>query len=235
MQNLTFSIILPVYNQAPFIADIIAQYRKALEKFPAHYEIILVVNGSKDNSLEVCQKLGRENPQTRVLYSPKNGWGLAVKLGIKEAKGDFVCYTNCARTQSNDLLLFLLYALSNQETVIKANRKIRESWRRRLGSLLYNLECRSLFDLSCWDINGTPKIFPRKFDKLSQLSRDDNLIDLEFNVLCQKHQYPLIEIPILAYKRQGGKSTTGYLSAFKMYWSAFQWWRALRANEHNEK
>ena len=44
---------------------------------------------------------------------------------------------------------------------MKANRKIRDNWRRRLGSLLYNLECRALFDLANWDINGTPKVFPR--------------------------------------------------------------------------
>ena len=52
---------------------------------------------------------------------------------------------------------------STKIRVIKASRKIRENWKRRLGSLLYNLECRALFDLPYWDINGTPKVFGRHF------------------------------------------------------------------------
>jgi hypothetical protein len=54
---------------------------------------------------------------------------------------------------------------------VKANRKIRDHWSRRLGSLLYNLECRALFDLSVWDVNGTPKVFPRSCDRAAQLTR----------------------------------------------------------------
>ena len=102
----------------------------------------------------------------------------------------------------------LAYALAYPEVVLKANRRIRESRRRRLGSLLYNLECRALFDLSVWDINGTPKIFPRKFDQLLALRRDDDLIDAEFNIVCRDQGYPVLEVPILATERHGGKSTT---------------------------
>ena len=71
------------------------------------------------------------------------------------------------------------------KVVIKANRKIRESWRRRMGYLLYNLECRALFDLSVWDINGTPKVFPRSFTALLNLARDDDLsVALHRHALC---------------------------------------------------
>ena len=122
----------------------------------------------------------------------------------------------------------LEYALAHPNVVVKSNRKIRESWRRRLGSLLYNLECRALFDLSAWDINGTPKIFPRAFTRLMALTRDDDLIDAEFNVVCRRENYSLIEVPVFSYKRHGGRSTTNYRSAWKMYAGVFQMWRALR-------
>ena len=91
-----------------------------------------------------------------------------------------LCYTNSARTAPQDLALLLLYANINVDKVIKANRKIRESTFRRMGSLFYNLECRALFDLPYWDINGTPKVFPRKYSRLLELTRDDDMIDLEF-------------------------------------------------------
>jgi hypothetical protein len=112
--------------------------------------------------------------------------------------------------------------------VIKANRKMRESFRRRLGSLLYNLECRAFFDLPTWDVNGTPKVFPRSFDKLLQLTCDNDLIDAEFNAICRREEYPVLEVPILVTKRHGGKSTTNYLSAVKLYWGAYELWRSMR-------
>ena len=233
MQSLKFSIILPVYNQSLHIQEIIKQYDSELQKFPAQYEIILVVNGGKDNSLEICQKLSQEYKFIRVVHLKQTGWGLAVKKGIAEASGDFICYTNSARTQAKDLLLFLLYAYTNQQTVIKANRKIRESWQRRIGSFLYNVECRTLLDLPYWDINGTPKIFPRECKELLSLSREDDLIDVEFNYICKKFDYPMIEIPVFSFKRHGGKSTTGYNSAFKMYWGVFLFWlKARRLESH---
>jgi hypothetical protein len=152
-----------------------------------------------------------------------------VRLGLREARGDLLCYTNSARTTGQDLTLLLLYAVAWPKAVIKANRKIRESWQRRLGSLLYNLEVRALFDLSVWDINGTPKVFPRKFTKLLELTRDDDLVDAEFLVRCRQANYPVLEVPIFSTRRHGGKSTTGLRSAAKMYAGAWRLRRALGA------
>jgi hypothetical protein len=123
------------------------------------------------------------------------------------------------------LLLALVYGSVHPDSVIKANRKIRSSARRRLGSLLYNLECRALFDLAYWDVNGTPKVFSRDLTELLKLRRDDDLIDLEFNVICRMQDYPMIELPIFSSSRHSGKSTTTVRSAIKMYWNAYQFRR----------
>ena len=99
---------------------------------------------------------------------------------------------------------------------------------RRIASLLYNLECRALFDLSYWDVNGTPKVFPRSLDKLLALKRDDDLIDVEFAVTCRREGYRMLEVPIFSSRRHGGKSTTSYFSAAKLYWGAIELWRSMR-------
>ncbi len=95
------------------------------------------------------------------------GWGRAVAAGLAAARGDLLCYTNSARTAAaGSARCYCSTRLHIPDVVIKANRKSRENWRRRAGSMLFNLECRVLFDLSSSDINGTPKVFPRRFDKL---------------------------------------------------------------------
>ncbi len=237
MKDLFVSVVLPVYNQADHIEEIAQEFINELQRAPIKYELLLVINGSSDNSLEVCQALEEKHSSLRVSYCEKSGWGSAVKFGLAQAKGDILCYTNVARTSAKDLLLFLLYAVANPEIVIKANRKIRDSKVRRIGSLIYNIECRSLFDLAYWDINGTPKVFPRKFKELLTLKRDDDLIDLEFNVACKENEYPLLEIPIFSYKRHGGRSTTSFSSALRLYVGAFSLWKLFKKNnkKHENK
>jgi glycosyltransferase involved in cell wall biosynthesis len=222
------SIILPVHNQADHIPEVLAEYESALVNVPTPHEFLLVVNACRDRSLDVSNDLAEHYESVKVIHSEQGGWGLAVLLGLEAAKGDLLCYTNLARTQAKDLSLIILYATVHPNVVVKANRKIRDNWGRRLGSLVYNLECRALFDLSYWDINGTPKVFPRCFDKLLSLTRQDDLIDAEFNAICRREGYPVLEVPIFSHLRHGGTSTTSYLSALKMYWGAYELWRTMR-------
>lgn len=219
------SIILPVHNQADHVERLVREHVAELVKVPAECELILVENASRDASLDVCRRLAGELPCVRVLDTATPGWGNAVRLGLENVQGDIICYTNSARTTPQDLVVCLLYAVAYGDVVIKANRKIRESRRRRIGSLLFNIECRTLFDLSNWDVNGTPKVFPRTFTHLLELQRADDLIDTEFCIACRRHQYPMLEVPIFSTRRHGGRSTTGYGSAARLYWGAFDMWR----------
>ena len=150
------------------------------------------------------------------------GWGRAVRHGLANAGGDLICYTNSARTTAKDLVLMMLYGSVHDDCVVKANRKIRENWKRRLGSLLYNLECRNLFDLAYWDINGTPKVFPRSFAPLMELQEDGDLIDLEFNAICRRQDYQVLEVPVFSKTRHSGRSTTNWRSAYRMYTGAYR-------------
>lgn len=225
------SIVLPVYNQADHIGAIMREYEAALARLQNPHECILVVNGCRDNSLEVCQALAQEYSTVRVLYSEKGGWGLAVRLGLQEARGELLCYTNSARTAAPDLVLMILYAIANPGSVVKAHRRSRESPARKLGSFLYNLECRGLFDLPTWDINATPKVFTREVYNALQLSRDDDLIDLEFYIRCKQLGTVILEVPIYSWQRHSGKSTTTLRSAIRMYVGAFRMWQALRKSQ----
>ncbi len=223
-----FSVILPIYNQADHLARIVESYERALDAAAVDHELLLVVNGSRDASTAIAGELAARYPAVRAIAEERAGWGRAVKRGIREAHGAQICYTNSARTTDRDLTLMLLYARAFPGTIVKANRKVRESVVRRLGSLLYNLECRTLFDLSSWDVNGTPKIFPRAFDALLSLTSDDDLIDAEFNAVSRQREYPMIEVPIFATRRHGSRSTTGFRSALAMYAGAFQLYRKMR-------
>jgi glycosyltransferase involved in cell wall biosynthesis len=222
------SIVLPTHNQADHLRAVVEDYATALERARLDFELVLVPNACRDDTPAVARGLAERNPRVRVVETQRGGWGHAVRTGLAAARGDLLCYTNSARTASEDLTLLLLYAVAHPDIVIKANRKIRDHWTRRLGSLLYNLECRALFDLACWDVNGTPKVFPRSMRALLALSRDDDLIDAEFAFICRREGYPMLEVPIFSTRRHGGKSTTNLQSAANMYVGAYRMWREQR-------
>jgi glycosyltransferase involved in cell wall biosynthesis len=223
LKSQSASVVLPVYNQADSIEEALEDYVAQVKRLEFPCELLPVVNGPRrDHSLEICQAVAARHPNIRTLCIDQGGWGRAVRYGLSQATGDLLCYTNSARTSGKDLLLLLLYGAAHSDSVIKANRKIRESFRRRLGSLIYNLECRALFDLPYWDVNGTPKVFSRESPKLLGLTRDDDLIDLEFNAICRAEGYPMIEAPIFSTSRRAGRSTTNWRSAIRMYWGAYE-------------
>ncbi len=217
------SIVLPVYNQANHIDNVVKQYEAILPHI--FHETILVVNGGEDESLDVCRALEVQYGTVRTTYCQQNGWGRALKLGLRAAKGDVLCYTNTARTQPSDLKRFIHAALDNPTMVVKAKRHRRRPLKRKLGTLLYNLECRTLFALPTWDVNGTPKVFRRDIYTAINLESDDDLIDLEFNIKCKQLGFPILEIPIESHDRRDGQSTTNYRSALRMCRGAFQMWK----------
>lgn len=216
------SVVLPVMNQADHIARVLEAHATALEALGVPYEIIPVVNGSTDGSFAACASVAAANPAIRPFEERRAGYGRAIIRGLHEATGDVLCFANSARTSTADLVYVLRFALRNPEFVAKANRSTYDNLGRRIGSIGYNLLCRSLFGLRCWDMNGTPKVFARRFERLLQLTQPDAMIDVEFNAICQWYGYPMIELPLASTPRHGGKSLTGFRRALNLYIGAIR-------------
>jgi hypothetical protein len=114
--------------------------------------------------------------------------------------------------------MILNYAKVNNDNVVKATRIIREKMTRKIGSTLYNLECRILYQVPIWDVNGTPKVIPRKVYEQLDVRSDDDLIDAEIMIKCVRNKVRIIEIPVIStVALSAGSSTTNYASAYKMY------------------
>ena len=219
------SLVLPVHDQADHLEAVVRRLADALSELGVAYEILLVPNGCSDDSAAICDRLAADLPKVRSLPIAGRGWGVAVRAGIAAAAGRLIGYSNAARTQPADLVRIVDEAL-RQPRIVKATRVLRERSVRRWGSRLYNLECRLLFGLAGCDINGTPKVFPRDCAALLDLAQDGDLLDLEFIVTCRRRGYPVTEIPIRSDRRHGGRSTTRWRSAWRLYRGAWALWRA---------
>ena len=87
-----FTIITPAYQTEPFI-DKMVESLKA-QTF-GDFECILVVEESRDRSLERCQEISREDARFTAVSLPKSGSGSAsYNYGIREAKGEYVVFVD---------------------------------------------------------------------------------------------------------------------------------------------
>lgn len=84
-----FSVIMPLYNKAAYVEKAI---RSVLEQTYPHYELIVVNDGSKDNSAIIAEELLKDIPNARLINQENAGVAVARNNGVTQAKGDYICF-----------------------------------------------------------------------------------------------------------------------------------------------
>ena len=87
--NLKISVIIPVYNAENYVSRCI---ESVLAQTYNDWQMILVDDGSKDKSLEICQKYADADNRISVMHQENAGPGIARNAGIAEASGSYVVF-----------------------------------------------------------------------------------------------------------------------------------------------
>lgn len=211
-----FSIILPVMNQEDHIGSVINEFHRQLTKDKLSFELIVVVNGTNDNSFKVSKNMAKKLKNVRVYELKDGGFGLGVLYGLKKAKGKYLCYANSARVYADELSKTIKKFHKNQSSIVHAVRVKRDIKLRKITSLIYKTTCQLLTNVKSSDINGTPKIFNREIYNKLNLKFTDSMVDLELLDKARKLKIEVIEFPIYKNTRHGGKSTSNYLTTFRL-------------------
>lgn len=85
----TFSIIVPVYNSEKYLRCCI---ESVISQTYCDWELILVNDGSKDNSLAICQEYASSDTRIYVVDKPNGGVSSARNRGLKEANGEWITF-----------------------------------------------------------------------------------------------------------------------------------------------
>jgi glycosyltransferase involved in cell wall biosynthesis len=115
--TLDVSIILPVYNEAAHLEQEVDRVRAAMDASPYSYEIIVVDDGSSDNSAEIAARI----PNIRFIHFLQNrGSGSARKAGTSAAHGRVTVWTDVDMTYPNDTIPELVKELDGYDQVVGA-------------------------------------------------------------------------------------------------------------------
>lgn len=225
MKKPDFSIVFPVMNQEDHIQKVLVNYQADLELAGFYnVELIPVVNGSTDRTYEKCRDVAYFLPNVKVYNLKEHGYGLGILYGLSKATGKNLCYLNCARIHSPDLIRCLQYFNVDKKALVHGIRVNREEKTRRIGSLFYNLTIRAFFHVANRDINGNPNVFSRKIYEKLMLKSKDSMIDLEMLEKAKKLNIPVVEVPVLDYTRHGGHSTTKFSTVFRLLKEMIGYW-----------
>ena len=91
MSDPLVSIIIPVYNAVPYLAECLESVRRQRYE---NIEILLVNDGSSDSSLHLCEMYARIDPRIRVVDKPNGGVSSSRNLAIGQARGEFLQFAD---------------------------------------------------------------------------------------------------------------------------------------------
>jgi len=133
---LDLSIILPAYNEESVIVQVINEIQSVLQtKFQGSYEILVIDDGSDDQTIEYAEKAG-----ARVVSHPHNiGNGAAVKTGIRESLGKILVMMDADGQHSPDDIPRMLKEIERYDMVVGARTSSSDTdLHRDIGNKIYN-------------------------------------------------------------------------------------------------
>lgn len=143
-KNIPLSIIIPVFNEEKNISACLIKIRTLLDLSFNDYEIIVVNDGSTDNTLNVLKKMEHMYSNLKIIhYSENKGKGFAVKTGVNSSQGNIVMFFDGDLNISPNVIKEYIKKLETCDLVIASKRhkhsKIVCSFNRGLLSRVFNL------------------------------------------------------------------------------------------------
>ena len=196
-----FTVIVPAFNEAPVVPDLVRELRAAFERHTLDGEVLLVDDGSQDGTAEAAEKAAEGWSRFRVLRHARN-------LGKTEA-----IVTAAAVSQGAHLVLFDADLQHSPDEIPRFLEKLDEGWDivtgRKIGSYdkqsvswLYNGMSRKIFDVPVSDLNSM-KAFRREVLDGLPLRHDWHRF---FVVLAHARGATVTEIDIVLHPRRAGES-----------------------------
>lgn len=213
------SIIIPVYNEEKTIFNVLESTRDAFKD--TEYEIIIVDDGSRDNTRTICETFITAYKNINYINLPQNhGKGFALRAGFLHTNGTFIAIQD-ADMEYNPNMLRELYKNVEENIVIYGKRDRKQGYfLNKIGNAFLSLLCNILYKSNLFDIYTCYKIIPNKILKSLELTSDGFEIEAEITAKLLRKKTTIKEIPITYSPRsfKEGKHIRAY-DALKGIWT----------------
>ncbi|MBT3407234.1 glycosyltransferase family 2 protein [Candidatus Woesearchaeota archaeon] len=206
---MNLSVIVPCYNEGKNISLIVRRFNEIKPK-GLDVELILVDNGSNDDTHEQISLFVRKYTYIKLVTVKKNiGYGFGILTGLKNAKGEYLCWTHAdMQTDLNDTIKaynLIVNQKNSRKIFVRGNRKGRPLFSQFFTwgmSIFESL----LLGQFLWEINAQPKLFHSSYMNKIKNPPNDWSLDLYFYYLAKKNNFEINSIDVIFPERIHGKS-----------------------------
>jgi len=208
LERISLTAFFPAYNDQHTIEGIVRTVAEEIRKVTSDFEVLVVDDGSKDETGTILDQLAVELPFLRVIHHERNlGYGAALISGFKNAKKDLIFYTDGdGQYDVRELHNLLAVLKPNIDLVNGYKVKRADAWYRVWIGAAYRRAMRFVFRLSIRDVDCDFRLFRRYvFDTISLESRS-GVICVEMAKKFEEAGFRMVEVPVSHYPRMHGRS-----------------------------
>ena len=206
MRNVTYSIVIPAYNEGTRLGPTLEKVLQFVHGQGWDVEVIVVNDGSRDNTAELVRSFAARDPIVRLVENPGNrGKGYSVRNGMLSAQGGIILFSDADLSSPIEEMPKLLDAVASGADIAIGSRWLnaelqtqRQSMHRQLFGRIFNLLLRMTLSLQFADTQCGFKAFTRRASQkimpLLQIERWG--FDPEILFLARKFSFRVQEVPV---------------------------------------
>jgi dolichyl-phosphate beta-glucosyltransferase len=226
LPNLNYSIVIPAYNEGARLGATLNKVLSYVAQHGCDAEVIVVNDGSRDNTADIVRELARENPALRLVENPGNrGKGYSVRNGMLHAQGRVVVFSDADLSSPIEEVPKLLQAISQGADIAIGSRWLRSELQtqrqpvhRQIFGRIFNLLLRLTLGLQFKDTQCGFKAFRRRaVQTIFPLQRIERWgFDPEILFLARKFGFTVQEIPV-EWGHSGGTRINPLIDGSRMF------------------
>lgn len=208
------SVIIPAYDEEPnFLKGSLDEVPKYLDNQNYSYEVLIVDDGSDDNTAKLAEEFAKKNKNFKVIKNPHQGKAETVKTGVEVAAGELILFTDFDQATPISEVEKLLPHFPEYDIVIGSRqlpgaKRAKEPIYRHIMGLGFNLVVQTIAVRGIWDTQAGFKCFRGEvakdlFSKLKVYGKGKKVkgalvtaFDVELLFIAKKRGYKIKEIPI---------------------------------------
>ena len=226
------SVFFPAYNEEANIESTVKKARQVLINITEEWEIIIVNDGSKDNTLTIANNLSKYDKRIKVVNHEVNkGYGEALKSGFYSAKYPLITTIDADGQFDFSEVTKLLEKITKADVVIGYRLDRKDSLIRKIFGWGWTFLANLMFGIMVKDVDCSFKLVKKEvIDKIPKLqSSRGGMISPELLAKAKKCGFTVDEVGVHHYQRKEGRQTGADLNVIlKSFSDLFSLWIQLR-------
>lgn len=225
------SIFFPFWNEEKNVETVVKNAIPVAQKVAKIWEIIIVDDGSSDNTLQIAQKLAKENKNIAVAtHQPNRGYGAALREGFDHARYDIIVFTDGDRQFDFSQVTKFLEKIDKADLVIGYREKRMDHPIRHILMMLLKIWDFIFFRIYFKDIDCGFKMFKKDaLNKILPLKSEGAMITTEILAKAKKARLKIAQVKVTHLPRRYGDQSGGNIRVVvRAIRESFALWRDLR-------